>query len=420
MKLSKTLLVVYLLVAVAVTAFGASFVHGPYTGAPSEESVTISWTADGTVPAQVEVGPRAGYEATGALQDTIDVPAPEVADRPTHVRIEHLQPNTEYVYRVVLGEGDGAVVSDVGGFATAPPPGVPVTFVVLADTQQQDEAINRLRLVGEAIAADPVPFDFVLHAGDVVESPTTAMWDDWFASFGPMLLRAPLLPVPGNHERNHRSYYNAFALPPGGGKAGEQWWALHWGDVVVVGLDSNVKRADQYRDQQAWATRHLSGDEPHKFVVFHHPVYSSDAYHGGGYSYDVIFHPIFVEAGVDVVFHGHAHNYERIRRDDVTYLVLGGGGAIPRPLAAERVDGSIVAIEDHHFYARVRTGGEAIEVDVVSVANAGDERVVTTPDALLDAFTLPEGRAGSPILPSVVWWILGAAAALVAFIVLRR
>jgi hypothetical protein len=65
------------------------------------------------------------------------------------------------------------------------------------------------------------------------------------------------------------------------------------------------------------------------------------------------YHPIFIEAGVDMVFNGHAHNYERIEKDGVVYLVLGGGGAVPRGLSPTRVECSVVAVENHNFYARV-------------------------------------------------------------------
>jgi len=279
----------------------------------------------------------------------------------------------------------------MGRFRTAPAAGDPVRFAVLSDTQQQWEGENRLAAVGGAIAADAdsAPFDFVLHAGDLVESPAGDYWDYWFSSFEPMLLEASFIPVLGNHEKNSRSYYDAFPHPPGAGQNDERWWALHWGDLVVVGLDTSASRADRILEQQAYAEKELSGPERHKFVIFHHPVYSSDAYHGSGYGYEKIYHPIFVKTGVDVVLNGHAHNYERIEKDGITYLVVGGGGAVPRGLAPKRVDGSIVAVEGRNFYARVSTARKGISVDVVSVAEASETTFALTPSELLDSFFLP-------------------------------
>lgn len=336
----------------------------------------------------------------------------------THATLGGLDPSENFVYRVVLIEDGRRTVSPTGAFSTAPGPGEPVSFAVLADTQQQLDGVSRLALVGDAIAADSMSFDFILHAGDVIESPVSTYWDDWFSSFSRMLQRAPFIPVLGNHEKDHRSYYEAFDLPPGAGKEDEQWWALHWGDVVVVGLDSNVSRVADYHAQQDWAREHLSGPEPHKFVIFHHPVFSSDAFHGSGYSYDVIYHPIFVEHGVDIVFNGHAHNYERIERDGIVYLVVGGGGATPRLLAEEHVDGSAVATEGHHFYARVSTSSTGVSVDIVSVAKELQDGTCAKSGGLIDSVSLGDMPKSAEELTQIPWLLLSVVLAGAAAVIL--
>jgi predicted phosphodiesterase len=418
MRTVKTCVAVVLVGLIGLAAVGSSFVHGPYSGAPSADSVTISWEPETPGAGRIEYGLRPAYEASGTLPEVVAVPAPgEDADDTCHVTLSGLEPDTDYVYRVVLEDGEEEASSDVGFFFTAPGPGEPVSFVVLADTQWQSEGTNRLELVGDAIASDPMPFDFILHAGDVIESPSSYYWDHWFDSFDDMLLRAPFIPVLGNHEKNHRSYYETFSLPPGEGKNDEQWWALHWGDVVIVGLDTNVKKASDFTAQQDWARAHLSGPEPHKFVIFHHPVFTSDAYHEAGTFLDRIYHPIFVETEVDIVFNGHSHHYEHIVRDGVTYLVVGGGGATPRETRPEHIQGSDVSVEGHFFYTRVTTTAERIHVETVSVAELRPDGEVATTGELLDAFTLPEEVAeGAPI---VLWAVLAAGAIVAAWLLLR-
>ena len=394
-------LLVFTAVAVLGLAVSAGaqtpFVHGPYSGAPSATSVVISWVLSSPAEAQLEVAPADAESASETFPRIVDVPA---AGPDSHgqidVMVDNLEPATAYVYRVVIQSGTEAAASPVGRFKTAPAPGQTVTFAVVSDTQWQWEGVNRLAAIGDAIAFDSARsggFDFILHAGDLVESPTDNDWNSWFGSFEPMLLAAPLLPVLGNHENNNASYYRAFAHPPGGGQNGERWWALHWGDVVVVGLDTNVTQAALILEQEAFARAELSGSERWKIVVFHQPLFSSDAYHGGNSTYAEAFHPIFVETGVKLVFSGHAHDYERIERDGVVYLVVGGGGAVPRELAATRVEGSLVAVENHNFYARVTASPDAISVDIVSVAVATDTSFVLTPAMLLDSFTIQAPRA---------------------------
>jgi predicted phosphodiesterase len=368
------------------------FERGPYSGAPSADSVVISWVVLPPLPAKLEVSSVDAEAPQGAFPRIIDVAAPaEDVDGQVDVLVDGLAPATAYVYRVIVQSRSEIATSPIGHFETAPAPGQTVMFAVLSDTQWQWEGANRLAVIGDAVAFDAARsggFDFVLHAGDLVETPNAFYWDPWFSSFETMFLAAPFLPVLGNHEKNSVSYYKAFAHPPGAGQGDERWWALHWGDVAVVGLDTSVTRADRILEQQAYARAELSGPERWKFVIFHHPIYSSDAYHGSGYGYELIYHPIFVETGVDIVFNGHAHNYERIEKDGIVYLVLGGGGAVPRGLAPTRVEGSIVAIENHNFYARVTAANSGISVDIVSVAEATETTFAPTPGELLDSFVL--------------------------------
>jgi predicted phosphodiesterase len=429
----RTGLGILIVVLVSIGAAAAlPFVHGPYSGAPSADSVVISWASETPLPSRIEYGSLAYYRSHQLFEYSVDVAIPEEAPSDTqHTVLEGLSSASQYVYRVILLDDVSIYASEVGTFSTAPESDSPIDFIVLSDTQQQLEGVNRLELVGNAVAADPMEFDFILHAGDVVESPSSYYWDDWFASFDDMLLRAPFIPVLGNHEKNHRSYYANFELPPGAGKNDERWWALHWGDVVVVGIDTNVRSATEIREQQDWAREHLARDEPHKFVIFHHPVFTSDSEYGTGFFFDAIYHPIFVEMDVDIVFNGHSHHYERINRDGVFYMVVGGGGATPRQTRPDHIEGSDVSIERHHFYVRVMTSDDGIRVETVSVARETDTTVVVTDGELLDSFQLllpmsetqASGARGS-VLPWVlafgVAFVLGFAGAWVLVIRRRR
>lgn len=158
--------------------------------------------------------------------------------------------------------------------------------------------------------------------------------------------------------------------------------------MIIVGLDTNVSRPADYFAQQDWLREQLSGPEPHKFVIFHHPVFSSDPFYGTGYQFDVIYHPIFLETGVDVVFNGHSHHYEHIVRDGVTYFVVGGGGATPRQTTPDHIQGSDVSIEGHHFYLRIVTSPDGISAEAVSVAQERGGTAVATPDLILDSHNL--------------------------------
>jgi predicted phosphodiesterase len=364
----------------------SALVYGPWTGAPQTTSITVSWAMEPPLTCEVRYAPLPSFQATGELPFVkIYQPQTSSGKEIVHLKIENLEPDTWYVYKLVLSDGE---TSPIGTFRTAPEPGEPVTFGIISDTQWQWTAPNRIEMVAEAMAQDPWAFHFILHGGDLVETPIPTHWEFFFRSMAPILRWAPLIPVLGNHERDSLSYYQHFSLPPGGGRLGKRWWALHWGDVVIVGLDSNAKTPQDLVEQLNWAKAQLSGPEPHKIVIFHHPVFSSDASYGpGSEGLQALWHPVFVELGVDLVLSGHAHNYERIVRDGITYLVVGGGGANLYRLGT-RVQGSVVGVENHHFYVAVRADSRGISVRVVGVAQVQGETVIPE-HQILDEFFLP-------------------------------
>jgi hypothetical protein len=62
-------------------------------------------------------------------------------------------------------------------------------------------------------------------------------------------------------------------------------------------------------------------------MFFHHPLYSSGASHGSTIPLREQLEPIFLKYGVDVVFSGHDHFYERIKPQKGIYYFVSGGAA---------------------------------------------------------------------------------------------
>jgi len=59
----------------AISSNALPFLHGPYSGAPSRDAVTISWSSSPPLTGWIEYGPRAWYESHGVLPNTVLVPA---------------------------------------------------------------------------------------------------------------------------------------------------------------------------------------------------------------------------------------------------------------------------------------------------------------------------------------------------------
>jgi hypothetical protein len=97
-------------------------------------------------------------------------------------------------------------------------------------------------------------------------------------------------------------------------------------DVRFFALESTYLNLQQI----GWIEKELQeSGEDWKIPYFHHPLYSSGERHGSRVDLRRILEPLFVKAGVSVVFSGHDHFYERVLpQQEVVYFVVGSGGRL--------------------------------------------------------------------------------------------
>jgi 3',5'-cyclic AMP phosphodiesterase CpdA len=84
--------------------------------------------------------------------------------------------------------------------------------------------------------------------------------------------------------------------------------------------------------QQNWLENSLrSSRAKWKVACFHHPLYSSGKKHGSDERLRKRLEPMLVQYGVQVVFSGHDHFYERTKpQQGIQYFVTGAGGKTRR------------------------------------------------------------------------------------------
>jgi predicted phosphodiesterase len=164
------------------------------------------------------------------------------------------------------------------------------------------------------------------------------------------LAHVPLYPVLGNHDKNGRPYFDLFDLP----SDHEQWYAFTYGSVRFIALNTSASFGTE-SSQYAWLVEELQSEETTsaawQIVFFHHPVFSSGVEYFAAGDMEELFPPLFEQYGVDIVFSGHEHNYERSEKNGVIYVVTGGGGAplyghAEDPLAQNPY--SLVRFTDYH------------------------------------------------------------------------
>jgi hypothetical protein len=119
-------------------------------------------------------------------------------------------------------------------------------------------------------------------------------------------------------------YLNIFTLPAKGEMGGvpsgtEQYYSINYGNVHVVSLDSQLTNRDEAQRavMREWLVDDLSANElDWTIVIFHHPPYSKGSNHDSDREQNeidmrVTFAPVFENYGVDVIYSGHSHSYER-------------------------------------------------------------------------------------------------------------
>jgi predicted MPP superfamily phosphohydrolase len=124
----------------------------------------------------------------------------------------------------------------------------------------------------------------------------------------------------GNHDNTTNDSYEPFNM------GGQRYYTFARDNVRFFVLDSNALDPKQV----AWIDEMLKdAKEPWKICYFHHPLYSSGSRHGSSVDLRVALEPIFLKYGVNVVYSGHDHVYERIKpQKGITYFVSGAGGQL--------------------------------------------------------------------------------------------
>jgi len=122
----------------------------------------------------------------------------------------------------------------------------------------------------------------------------------------------------GNHDDPNQRFYKPFNMN------GERFYAFTKGNIDFFALDSNYMD----RKQLDWFERAIKDSKADwKMAYFHHPLYSSGETHGSESDLRTLLEPLFVKYGMDVVFAGHEHFYERVKPQNGIYYFTCGGSA---------------------------------------------------------------------------------------------
>jgi hypothetical protein len=296
--------------------------RAPYLQSLGRTSVVIAFRTQSAVGTTVDYGTTLDYGASQTDGST-----------PVHaVELRNLTPGERYFYRVRVGDqtlaGGESFYFDTDAGASDPE----FSFFVAGDL---GDSGGILGVTGQRLLVTTPRAEIGLLTGDIVYPDGEA--SDYDAKLmkplAGVLRNVAVWPALGNHDWHvdpAQNFELQWVLPNN-----EHYYSFDRGNAHFIALDTQDGQIYDRANQVAWLRADLAAhrNATWTFAYYHHPGYTCTY---KGYDQTVIqnFQPVFDEYGVDVVFEGHAHTYERLyplhgstvvdRNQDPNYVDPGG------------------------------------------------------------------------------------------------
>jgi 3',5'-cyclic AMP phosphodiesterase CpdA len=239
-----------------------------------------------------------------------------------------------------------------------------IRFAVLGDTGTGERP--QYDVAAQAWQSYAVfPFEFVIMVGDNMYGSERPQ--DYARKFE--LPYKPLLDAKvtfyaslGNHDDPNQIYYKPFNMD---GKRFYSFKKDKLGNpgVRFFALDSNYMT----REQLEWLEKELAASgSDWKIPFFHHPLYSSGGRHGSEEDLRMQLEPLFLKYGVNVVFAGHEHFYERLKPQKGIYYFTAGGSAKLREGDIRKTAMTEVGFDADNSYMLVEITGDQMHFQTLS------------------------------------------------------
>jgi predicted phosphodiesterase len=339
-----------------------SYRRGPYLALGGSDRMTIVWRGVSEEKPRVRIGKRPGKlkraikdkhilrrrtDGAGSPESLTGAPRRSVQ---YEASIRGLKPDTRYYYAVYEGETLVAGADEDHWFRTNPRPGREhaFRFWVVGDSGTGGEDQKKVaEAMHSYVAKDETPIDLFMHVGDMAygSGKDNEFHNNFFAPYKATLRNTVCWPTMGNHEGGSSSgktgvgpYYDSYVLPTRGEVGGapsetEAYFSFDYANVHFICLDSHDLDRSPAGDMAQWLKADLKVAKADWMIAYwHHPPYTKGT-HDSDTEAQLIemrkhIMPILEDAGVDIVFTGHSHIYERSMLMD---------GAYATPTVAENV-----------------------------------------------------------------------------------
>lgn len=292
-----------------------------------------------------------------------------------HCRLHALKPSTKYYYVISSLGSSEFDRTEVFSFTTMPSIGGKDEYFAFATMGDLGQTTDSAKTISRVDEDDDIKF--IMHAGDMAYADCDQKrWETYFDHIEPLAASTPWMVVAGNHEIEPNNltghimdpYKHLFAMPQvqrgedttqyfqdiskdgfdctpsaftGSFDYGNSFYSLRAGSGHFLFLNSYTNTGDGSAQKQ-WLIKELAKVDrevtPWLIAMWHSPWYNSNAAHQGEFNTIAMrasMEALLVEAGVNIVFSGHVHAYERShpvafgkRNKDsgVVYVGIGDGG----------------------------------------------------------------------------------------------
>jgi hypothetical protein len=326
-----------------VAELSANFTRQPMVHHVSSQQALISWKTPTLASGRVHYG-LVQDNLNHAIEFGADTVEPEVL-------FESLKSGCIYYYQVELETSKGSVLSNLTAFKTPDDESRSVRFSVLGDSGRG--TLVQYRVAEQIRQTNP---DLVFHTGDTVYPSLIPELVDlrYYSIYGPHMASTPYYVATGNHDLDrgrtipstlyHRpkndtspiEHVNEFTFD-------ESYYTVRHGPAQFFVLFAPffyqyVLTKDN--PQYLWLQKALSeSTSPWKFIFAHHPIRTSSLHRYDDYNRNSVrdteelgnlLLPLAKEYGVQMIFSGHDHVYERFQPvfGVVSMITAGGGGSL--------------------------------------------------------------------------------------------
>jgi len=162
----------------------------------------------------------------------------------------------------------------------------------------------------------------------------------------------------GNHDDPNQRFYKGFNMN------GKRYYSFKPKDGVrLFCLDSNYMD----KEQVEWVEKELAGSgSDWKIAFFHHPLYSSGEKHGPDEELRKVLEPMFMKHGVEVVFAGHEHFYERLKPQNGIHYFIEGGSAKLRKGNIAKSDQTAKGFDTDETFILCEVAGDKLHFQTIT------------------------------------------------------